>query len=210
MYKTKYQYTEMVKLELQNDWPNRDNKLDDRDIILRIDAIVNEMAKQNFFENWKFSSGVDEQFITTWENLTVTDGDQYTPSFFTLPAAYAALINNGGIDEVYTMKNPMSLPILSASDMRMYKNNLAGGLQGKPGFYPVGITMRCTIARFNAKYGKVGLRLVIRDSSAISSTEPYPIPADKEQEVITRAVQWFRLRREQVTDRVRDLNDPTT
>lgn len=197
----------MVINQLENDWPNRDIKIDPRDILLRIDAVVNSMAKENYFENWKFGGSIDEQFITTWEDLSVTDPGTLIPSYFDLPANYVALPNNAGIDEIYTMKKPMSIPILSATDMRLYKNNPAGNLEGRPGFYPVGTRMKCTRDRFGAIFGKIGLRLVIRDSSAIGSNDPYPIPADMEEEVIKRVVMWFKDKRDQPTDRVRDLND---
>lgn len=215
--RTKWSYAESVIAELQNDYPGRDLKIDPREVLLRLDAMVNNMAKQGYIENWKMGHGanVDEQFITTWENVVVTDPANGLPSYFTIPANYVALPRNGGIEQVYFM-NPYTgsktryfdpIIITSMRDVAAYRNNMASGLEGRVSGYPKGRTFYFFKGGIFAKYGNVGIRLVIRDSSAIGDGDPYPLAADIEAQVIAELVQWFRERRAQPTDTIRDAND---
>lgn len=212
---TKRFFAEQILRELQDDHRNIDFKIDEREVFLRLDAVVNELATQNYFDNWKLTGqGVDEQFITTWEPVVVVDDDEPEgmPSELTLPASYAALPRNRGIDEIYPLKfnkeNQSAVIVMSHADYRMYANNPARGMEGRLFGYLSGnklIFGTCDVAR---KYGKnFGVRLVVRDSSQIGNDESYPIPADKQQSVVDACVQWFRDRRKQPTDSVRDNKD---
>lgn len=210
---TKKYFAEQVLLELQNDFRNIDFKIDEREVFLRLDSVVNELARKNYFDNWKLNgAGVDEQFITTWEPVVVTDPDDESPSYLTLPSSYAALPKNGGIDEVYPLKytdsSPSAVVILSHSDYRMLSRNPAFGMQGRLSAYVQGkklIFMQCKVA---SNFGKnFGVRLVVRDSSLIADNELYPIPSDHQKTVVDQCVQWFRDHRMQPTDSVRDNKD---
>ena len=209
--KTKSMYAEQVGGLLINNYPNIDWKIDERDIFVRMDSIVNEMARKSMLDNWKLSmSGIDEQFITTWPILTVTDQLYEMPSYFDLPVNYADLPMGRGIDEIWPLKlqaENHSVVILTHHDVRLYSNNMAGAMAGRLAGYPEGYRFYFTSCDVKKKYGDVGLRLVIRDASLILSTVPYPIPSDKEEEMITRVVKWFVDKRTRPTDVVRDKND---
>lgn len=215
--RTKWSYAESVIAELQNDYPGRDIKIDPREVLLRLDAQVNQLAKQGYLDNWKMGHGasVDEQFITTWEGIVITDPANKMPSSFTIPANYVALPRNGGIEQVYFdnlftgNKTRYYDPIIIKSfrEVAMYRNNMAGNLEGRLSGYPKGRTFIFDRGGVGAKYGNVGIRLAIRDSSAIGDSDPYPIPADIEQQVIAELVDWFRDRRKQPTDTIKDAND---
>ncbi len=206
---------QQVITELQNDKPNIDFKIDEREIFNRMDAEVNQMARQSFFDNWKFSgANLDEQFITTWDGenaITIVDPPNGQPSYLELPASYVDLPRNRGIDEVWPLDYTdysQSVVITSHRDIRLYKNNKAGNMQGRLFAYPQGRRLIFSTCNVSKKYcEKFGVRLVIRDSSLIGYDEVYPIPADKMKALITILVVWFRARREQPTDRVRDSND---
>lgn len=206
---------QQVLVELQNDKPNIDFKIDEREVFLRMDAEVNQMARQSFFDNWKFSgANIDEQFLTRWDGesaITVVDQPNGQPSYLELPAAWVDLPRNRGIDEIWPLEYGeynQSVVITSHRDKRLYQNNKAGNMQGRLSGYPTGrrfVFNECNVAK---KYGnKFGVSLVIRDSSQIGYDEIYPIPADKLKALIMILVVWFRSRREQPTDRVRDSND---
>lgn len=211
--KTKRYYAERVLLELQNDHRNIDFKIDEREVFLVLDDVVNDLAAKNYFETWKTTgAGIDEQFITTWEPIEVTDQPDGLPSFLTLPSNYAALPRNRGIDEVYPMryntKNQSSVVIMSHNDFRLYKNNPACGMQGRLFGYVQSNKIIFGSCDVGKTYGKeFGVRLVVRDSSQIGENDLYPIPSDKENFVVATAVDWFRSRRAQPTDSVRDNKD---
>lgn len=216
--KTKKWYAEQVLRELQNDERNIDFKIDPREVFVRLDSIVNALARESYFENWKLSgTGVDEQYITTWDGdsaIIVVDQTDGKPSYFEFPVNYADLPRNRGIDEIWPQKyskNNHPVVIMTHRDVRLYSNNMAGNLQGRLGGYVQGNRFYFSNpdngCKVKAKYGNMGLRLVVRDSSQIANDQPYPIPADKEDRIVEMLVQWFRERRDQPTDKVRDSND---
>lgn len=213
--KTKKWYTHQIMNELENDKLNFDFKIDEREVFIRVDAIVNELAKNNYLENWKLSgAGIDEGFITTWEPIIVTDQPNGNPSYLTIPSNYAALPKNRGIDEVYPLRynttHQSSVVILSHTDFRLYQNNPAGGMQGRLFGYLKGMQLIFGTCEVGKKYGNnFGVRLVVKDSGQIANDELYPIPADIEQTVIDTAVAWFKKRILTPTDEVRDnKNEP--
>lgn len=212
--KNKLWFGEQVLLELQSGHRNSDEKIDIREAILRIDAIVNYKAKLGFFDNWKLGDGaLSEHYITTWENVTVVDQANKQLSYLELPSSgYIDLPKQQGIVEIYPMKyylagNNHSVIIMTHSEWRQYNSTMAASMQGRLSGYPQGTRFIFTEADVKKVHGNMGVRLAIRDSSVLSDTDQYPIPADKEHEVIMEAVQWFRDRKRQPADVIRDGND---
>lgn len=212
-YKTKKYYAESVIQGLQNDLPNMDWNIDERDIFVVLDRIVNEQARGGFFENWKMDApGVSENFITTWESVTVVDQSNKNPSYFAMPVNYADLPMERGIDEIWPVRfqpdgKNHSVVILNHRDVRLYSNNMAGNMDGRLAGYPQGVNFYFTTHDVKKKFGNMGLRLVVRDSSLISATAPYPIPSSKEDFIIKMTIAFFREKRREPTDRVRDKKD---
>lgn len=210
--KTKRQFAEQILNELQDDYRNIDFKIDEREVFLRMDAVVNEMASKNYFENWKMAGAtIDEGFITTWEPVTVVDQENGNPSYFIFPSNYPALPKNGGIAEIYPLRwvteNQSPVVILSHEDYRRYINNPARSFSGRLAGYPKGSRFYFTKCKVKSEYGDMGVRLAVRDSSVIGNNEVYPIPSDRENELVATLVEWFRNRRLQPTDSVRDNKD---
>lgn len=213
MIKTRKYYSDRVILALQNGYQNIDFKIQEREVFPVIDDVVNKLAEKDYFDNWRMTGqGVDEHFVTEFEEIEVIDQDNDKPSYFVFPSNWAALPNNRGIDEIWPLKfkmkgNDHSVVVMTHSDFRRYKSLYAGKLEGRLGGYPKGINFEFTTCGVKKKYGNMGLRLVVRSSADISNTAPYPIPANREGEVIGAVVQYFITKREEPTDEVRDSND---
>ena len=213
MIKSKRYYAQRVILGLQNDYPNVDFKIDEREVFPVLDDIVNRMAETDYFDNWKFSGQhVDEHFITTFDEITVVDQNDELPSYFEFPSNYAALPLNRGIDEIWPLNyrqkgDDHSVIVMTHQDFRRFKSLQAGSLEGRLGGYPQGTRFYFTTCGVKKKWGNVGLRLVIRSSADIAIDAPYPIPANREGDVVLMAIQWFMNKREEPTDEVRDAKD---
>jgi hypothetical protein len=212
-FKTKTYYAERIVNGLQVAVPDIDWKIDQRDIFTQLDAVVNAEAKAGFLSNWKAGMpGVSENFITTWEGLEVTDQANSAPSYFTLPVNFADLPGEQGIQEVWPTKwqpdgKNHSVVILEHRDVRLMANTLAGNFQLRLAGYPQSDKFYFTTCDVKKKYGTMNIRLVVRDSSIISTTEPYPIPADREEDIIQRCIDFFRQKRMLQPDKVRDKQD---
>lgn len=216
MARTKRWYSDQILFELRNDKLTADFKIDEREVFVRLDAEVNAMARQSYFDNWQVSGpSVDEQFITTWEpaDITVVDQSNGLPSYFELPASYIDLPNNAGIDAIWP-KNYNDkfgyVVVMSYSRYLLYRNNKAGNMQGRLYGYPKGNRFYFGTSDVKKNYGGVGCRLVIRDSSMIDKDAVYPVPADKERAIVARLVEWFRNRIMQGSDTIRDNQDKVT
>jgi hypothetical protein len=212
MARTKRYFYDRIVLGLQDAHPNIDWKIQPREVFLAVDDIVNAMAKDNFFENWKLGTAtIDDQFTTTWSGDTaiavVDPTDQL--SYLLLPAQYAALPMNRGIDEIWPENYEYgSVKIMQSRDIRLYKNNMAGSLQGELGGFPQGIRFTFNQPDVGKNFAPTfGMRLVIKDSSQISETAPYPVPGSAEEEIIKRGILFFSEKRIRPTDVIRDRND---
>lgn len=212
--KTKRFYAQRVISLIMNNEPNMDFKIDERDIFVQLDAVVNQYAEQNYFDNWKVSGeGIDEHFITEFSPITVIDQEDGLPSYFDFPINYAALPNNRGIDEIFPLKfreeGAQSSPVVVMSNLesRRYGNLQAGSMQGRLSGYPKGRRFMFRQCGVKAEYGDMAVRLVIRDSTEIGVDEFYPIPSNFENRIVSEVAAWFLKKRANPTDTVRDKND---
>lgn len=211
--KTKRQYSERILIRLQNDHRNIDFKINERQVFLMMDEVVNSLAADNYFANWKLSgAGIDEGFITTFEPVSITDPSDGNYSYLDIPCNYAALPKNRGIDGVYPLKytttNQQSVIIMSHMEYRQFMNNPARGMEGRLWGFLKGMRLTFGTCEVGKKYGRDwGVRLVVRDSSQIGNDQWYPIPSDFEEDLIERVVEKLLGKRATPTDSVRDNKD---
>lgn len=214
MIKSKQYYADRVRKDLQDGFSNIDFKIGDREIFLKLDDVVNAMARQNYFDNWKlYGAGNDEHFITEWSGdsaIAVVDPDGgENPSYIEFPAEYAALPRHAGIVEIWPENYEYgAVRIMDHGDVRRTRKLMSGNLQGELGGFPSGNRFVFNQPEVKRNFADTfGVRLVVKDSTALAVTAQYPIPSDLQEEVIKRVVDHFRERRVQPTDTVRDGQD---
>jgi hypothetical protein len=212
IYSKKY-FAERVLKGLQDAFPNADLRaINEREIFLVLDDVVNSMARDNYFENWKLYGGaVDESFITTWDgdNAIAVVDPANKPSYIVLPATPAALPRHAGIDEIWPENYEYgAVRVMDHKEVRLTRRLMSGNMQGDLGGYQKGDRFEFNQVNVGKNFAPTfGVRLVVRDSTAMSLTETYPIPSNLREEVIKRAVDLFRERRMLPTDVVRDKQD---
>lgn len=217
---TKKTYSDRIILGLQNSYPEIDFKIDEREVFLVVDDIVNAMAKQNYLDNWKiYGAMADESFVTEWSganSITVVDPADL-PSYIVLPAVPVALPMNGGILEVWPDNYSFgSVKIMRHEDVRRTRNLMSGNLQEQLGGFPSNIIAQEPRFVFNQiNVGKnfaptFGVRLCIKNSSAVGLNDPFPLAPDIQQQVIDQGIQYFMRKRMAPTDTVRDSQDALT
>lgn len=212
--RTKYGFAEEIMISLRDQFVGRDLQVDMREIVLKLDQLVNEFARQGWLENWKMNIGgdLDEMYLTTWDNLTVTDPTNKMPSYVTIPAHYVSLPKNQGINQV-SFTNDFSVakkkyfdPIIITSfkDQSTYRNTVGEYLEERISCYPKNGILYFDRGNIFSTYGTISLRLVVRDSSAIADDAPYPIDAAIEKRVINELVAFYRERMAQPQDNIKD------
>lgn len=194
---------------------SRDEKIDQREIILVMDSVCNSLAKKGVLETWKLGStnSIDDAWTTTFEWYTPTDVTNGL-SYVAMPAVPALLPNNGGIVSVYFRNNLGTkkkyydpVIIMHHRDVTAYRNTLGADLEGRIGAYVKNGTLYFNQSAVASRYGDIGMQLLIRSSSDITDDAVYPIPADYEMEFINQCVEWFRNRKNQEVDVLKDNND---
>lgn len=212
MYKTKKYFSDRTISGLQDSYPQIDWKIQEREVWLVVDDIVNGLAKDNYLENWKLYGAMsDEAFITEWSGtsaIAVVDSDEQS-SYIVLPADRVALSMNGGIAEVWPESYEYgAVKLMRHEDIRRTRNLMSGNLQGELGGYPSGNKFIFNQVNVGKNFAPTfGVRLVIKDSTAIGISDPYPVPADMVETVIEMAIEYFTKKRLSPTDEVRDNND---
>lgn len=212
MAQTKALFAEQILRDLSADPLTSDFKIFPREVYLRMDAIVNDMAVKQQLNNWAANyGGTSEMYLTTWglndDAITVIDPENEGASYFDLPVSYSDLPRNGGINQIIPMANAdITVIITTLREYRMYKNTPAGGMQGKLAAYPIANRMFFNQSAVKANFGNMMLRLMVRDSSVIDDDAVYPIPADKVDFLIKSCVAYYRDRIANGADIVRDGN----
>lgn len=181
-------------------------------VYIVVDDQANAMAKANYFQNWKLGwQGVDECFVTTWDGangITVVDvdGDQ---SYIELPATPVSLPGNSGVLEVWPQNFAFGeVHLRQHADIRRTRKLMSGNMQGELGGCVKGTRFMFDQIGVGKKYSlKFNVRLVVKDSTAISETAPYPIAADLVDELVERAYLYLAGKRNEIQDTVRDGND---
>lgn len=213
--RTRVYYAEQVLNQMKLPLQNRDDKIDIREVYVQLDNWLNERAKMGFFENMKLrsTSMVDEQFITTFEELVITDPPAKKPSYITLPANYANLLDNQGIQDVFFMNNTSkkkyfdSVLITSYRDISGMRHSMAHNNEGRLSVAPYNGTLLFNIGNVGATYGNGGCRLVIKSAFDISDSAPFPIPADEGMQMVDDCVEYFLGRSNTSASNIRDNND---
>ena len=212
--RTKFSFAEEILIELRDQNLGREMQIDPREVILKLDQMVNEAAKAGYLENWKLtgSDAISDLFTTSWEWLTITDPSNKAPSYFQLPSYYVDLPDNKGIDQVYfensftSTKTKYFDPVIITSfkDRSSYRNTVGEYLEERISCYPKDGVMYFDRGNVGTKYGNVGLRLVVRDSGALADSDPYPIPSNRERYIIDQLIMFYRERLKQPQDNIKD------
>lgn len=212
MIQTKKKVADRVISKLQNAYPNIDFRaIQIREVFLVVDDIINSKARENYFNNWKLgAAGVDEAFMTTWDGdsaIAVVDVENQE-SYIELPATPVALPMGDGI-EVWPMNfEHGAVRQRRHSDIRRTRTLMSGNMQHQLGGYRLGTRFVFDQVDVGKNFAKtMGVRLPIKDSTAISETASYPIAGDMMEEIIDTAVKYFFEKRVAPTDTVRDGND---
>lgn len=214
--KTRVWYGEQILNQLHNGLRNRDEKISIREVYAQMDNVLNNAARMGFLENWKMGTGqLDQQFITRFEWLTLTDPANYGNSYVAMPANYVNLPRQQGINEVYFENDPTKVTkkyfepviVISQKDSITYRGNMAGQMQGRLSCWQQGVNLVFSQPNVNSVYGRIGMALVVHDATTFADTDWYPVPADFEGPLVQQCVDYFMARRARASDLVRDDND---
>lgn len=180
-----------------------DEQIDQREVILLMDQVANDFARQGLYLNMEDGDrSIGSNYITTFKNVEVKLDEDFDLFYCKLPAKYIELPFNKGINYVCPMQdraNPFI--VIGTNSPSMYKNSPAGLLQGRKGCWPEEGKL---YFQQEPKVDKVMIKLVITDASSISDDAPYPIDPSMEYKLIQEVVNLFMNATQKPQDKVND------
>jgi len=188
---TKYLLAEQVQTRLAGGFRDANQPVQNEDIVKAIEQIINSMFQMQYY-NATLPTGEtipDNLMIAFYENITVTTlGDK---SQAVLPIVPISLPRNMGVYRVTDDKDSDFIPVPLGQGALLRADKLLNDLLGNVWF-----EIRKNIVIFSKDIlllgvNTVNMYLIVMDISLYSNTEPLPIPASMEEEIVEKAFAKF-------------------
>lgn len=202
MASTKYIIAEQVMYRLDGGWPDIAAGVQREDLYKAIEQKVNTMiGARQFTMNLPSGETIpDNLMLATYEDIEVVSANS-GQSKTILPAIPISLPKNAGINEVRPVLNvvptgdkilgdPM-IPMLQGQDFLLKADTLLNNLLGQFAYIPRGNTIVYNKDLTTLGITKVDMQLVVFDISQYSETDPLPIPADYEEQIVNELFNQF-------------------
>jgi hypothetical protein len=194
---TKRLLSDQVLFRLYGGFPDVAAPVQQEDIWLAIDQLINNTFRlQQFNSNLPSGETIpDGLSIATYTDITVTSTNGKAKA--TLPIIPISLPKNIGIYDVRTAESlPPSvylefIPLVRGQYQLLSTDKLLNNLLGQVGYTPSNgyITFTQDITLYGVT--KVDMDLVVFDMSLYSQTDPLPIPASMEADIVNQLVAQF-------------------
>jgi len=188
---TKYLLAEQVQIRLAGGFRDANQPVQNEDIVKAIEQIINSMFQMQYY-NATLPTGEtipDNLMIAFYENIPVTTlGDK---SQAELPVIPISLPRNMGVYRVTDSKDNDFIPVPLGQGALLRADKLLNDLLGNVWF-----EIRKNIVIFSKDIlllgiDTVNMYLIVMDISLYSNTEPLPIPASMEEEIVEKAFAKF-------------------
>jgi hypothetical protein len=188
---TKYLLAEQVQTRLAGGFRDASQPVQNVDIVKAIEQIINSMFQMQYY-NATLPTGEtipDNLMIAFYENIPVTTlGDK---SQAELPIIPISLPRNMGVYRVVTTKDNDFIPVPLGQGALLRADKLLNDLLGNVWF-----EIRKNIVIFSKDIlllgiDTVNMYLIVMDISLYSNTDPLPIPASMEEEIVEKAFAKF-------------------
>jgi len=188
---TKYLLAEQVQTRLAGGFRDASQPVQNVDIVKAIEQIINSMFQMQYY-NATLPTGEtipDNLMIAFYENIPVTTlGDK---SQAELPIIPISLPRNMGVYRVTDDKDNDFIPVPLGQRALLRADKLLNDLLGNVWF-----EIRKNVVIFSKDIlllgvDTVNMYLIVMDISLYSNTDPLPIPASMEEEIVEKAFAKF-------------------
>jgi hypothetical protein len=189
-YTTKYHLAEQILRRISEYNVSRNLEIDMREVWLRMDQLTNEWANLNILRDMQYDGGeVSPFYLTVFYDLPVETDVRSIMPYVTLPAIPVQLPYNKGVNRIWQDGN-LGLTenefIYTTASQRP-SHDLASDMPNKTGYF-----LQANKAYFRKPVaGTVNMALCVANAESIDENAPYPIPADKQREMIDQVVLFF-------------------
>jgi hypothetical protein len=156
---------------------------------------------------WNLIQGVDSfdipgEYITTYE-VEVKYDEKYDIMYSKLPAKYLNLPRNLGVYSVSLAKDMWNAFIPVSPNFRsLYRGLGASGLEDRIGYWISDRKVYFQGMDQSDNIGNVSMRLIVASNEIDDEDEVFPIPADKELEVVKLAIDLYAPQKAAPSDEI--------
>ena len=170
-----------------------DSKLDERDVILKIRQIINEILPLQLYKNYAEGdvSG-PAMYIATYELTLLNDADRNL-AYITLPEFHTSLPYNRGIHRIYLKDDPYR-DIVISHQPGIGANLKAGNVAGINYGFQEGLKfiLRNVSVEPDEEPKKVIYQPIIAAPDTIGINDPLPIIPEQQGEILKRLMIIYR------------------
>lgn len=172
-----------------------DSKLDERDVILKIRQIMNEIMVLKYFEKYQEGDrSAISLYISTYE-LTLEKDANRNITFVTIPEFYAQLPYNRGIHRAWLKQdsdegefNDIVISHQPAVSSKLRAGNVPGIKYG----YLEGFKLVLRNVQFDKTPQKAFIQLIIAAPDSIGINDPLPVVPEQQSEIYKRLMAIYR------------------
>jgi hypothetical protein len=151
---------------------------------------------------------VPGEYITTYDDVQVKWDDKYKIMYSKLPAKYLNLPRNLGVYSVSLTEDMWNAFVPVSPNFRSLYNGLgASSLESRIGYWVERGKIFFQGMDKSDNIGDVSIKLIVASNEIDDEDEVFPIPADKEMEVVKLALEMYGLQKQVPNDEINDNID---
>jgi hypothetical protein len=208
MATTKFSLAEQCLRILSGGDVSKDSEIQIREVMLAVSQARDFLVRQELWQLLALGEvDISGEYITSFEDVAVKKDVNKNLFYSDIPAEYINLPRDTGVYQISLMQDQFnSFVPVSASFLSMYRGLAAQNLNGRKGYFVEKGKVYYTGLESSDNVEKVLIKLVVA-SSEIDEDDVFPIPADKELEVIRMAVQMYSMEKQIPNDQLNDNQD---
>jgi len=181
-----------------------------REMMIAVSQARDYIVRQ---EMWMLINQADNfdvpgEYITTYDDIEVKNDEKHKIMWSKLPAKYLNLPRNMGVYSVSLTEDLWNAFIPVSPNFRSLYNGLgASCLEDRIGYWVERGKIYFQGMDQSDNIGKVSIKLIVSSSEIDDEDEVFPIPADKEMEVIKLALEMYGVQKQIPKDQINDNID---
>lgn len=197
MRTTKQQLAEQVIRILNGGTPSSDNELDIREVSLYVSQAFASTLRIRYFQNKaEGDDAINGSYIYTFKDIPITEDNDLDLHYSVLPASTIDLPGDLGIYYVGYMQDQNNPFIRVPNGFMGISNGLKSSrLNDRVGYFVEGNSIFYVNYKSSSQPCKVLLKLLVAYGD-IDECDEISMPLDIQDEVISKAIQLFRLEKE--------------
>jgi len=180
----------LIKDRLAGGNSSVDNQLDERDIIIRIRQVINQVLRISFFENMGIGDrNASNLYIVSYEVSIMEDtAEKY--KYIKLPDVLANLPYNKGIHSMHPKGSPDET-LIRANNHYVTRNLRSSQMEGKPAYFLEGDRLVMRKKNWKSSWTKMIVKLKLAAPDKFGLDDPLPVYADQISQVVEIVTTYF-------------------